>query len=162
MANLNFNFTFKGGVFCLCCTVKGTTIRHYKEVSGIYQLTNPNFDRWDKKEQRFIEPTLEAISNNALLEAMKVHYLNLYETLSESMEVANGKVLFAQEEKVPKIIAENRMTFGDYMRQLIHSGKTESTKKPSKNYQKYIALLHKLEREGTIIDKPMSGKTGAL
>ena len=64
MANLNFNFTFKDGVFCLCCTVKGTTTRHYKEVSGIYQLSNPNFKKWDKKEQRFIEPTLEAISNN--------------------------------------------------------------------------------------------------
>lgn len=25
MANLSFSFTFKDSVFCLCCTVKGTT-----------------------------------------------------------------------------------------------------------------------------------------
>ena len=155
MANLNFNFTFKDGVFCLCCTVKGTTTRHYKEVSGIYKLSNPNFKKWDKKEQRFIEPTLEAISNNARLEAMKAHYQSLYESLSASMEVINGKVLFCQETEIQKIIAEKQMTFGGYVRQIIHNGKTESAKKPSKNYQKYINLMHKLEKEGNIIDKPM-------
>lgn len=155
MANLKFSFTFKDSVFCLCCTVKGTTTRHYKEVSGSYKLTNPNFKKWDKKEQRFIEPTTEAISNNAKLEAMKAHYQKLYETLSESLEIANGKVLFSLESEAPRIIAEKQMTFGDYVRQLIQNGKTEKNKKPSKNYQKYINLLHKLEKEGTIIDKPL-------
>ena len=154
MANLKFSFTFKDSVFCLCCTVKGTTTRHYKEVSGSYKLTNPNFKKWDKKEQRFIEPTTEAISNNAKLEAMKAHYQKLYETLSESLEIANGKVLFSLESEAPRIIAEKQMTFGDYVRQLIQNGKTEKNKKPSKNYQKYINLLHKLEKEGHIIDKP--------
>ena len=155
MANLKFSFTFKDSVFCLCCTVKGTTTRHYKEVSGSYKLTNPNFKKWDKKEQRFIEPTTEAISNNAKLEAMKAHYQKLYETLSESLEIANGKVLFSLESEAPRIIAEKQMTFGDYVRQLIQNGKTEKNKKHSKNYQKYINLLHKLEKEGTIIDKPL-------
>ena len=155
MANLQFNFTFKGGQFYLCCTVKGTSTRHYKEVSGRFQLSHPNFKRWDKKEQRFVEPTHEAIFNNAQLEAMKKHYQNLYETLSANMEVANGKMLFSLEEKAPKIIAEKQMTFGNFVRQLIHNGKTENIKKPSKNYQRYINLLHKLEREGTIIDKPL-------
>ena len=155
MANLKFSFTFKDSVFCLCCTVKGTTTRHYKEVSGSYKLTNPNFKKWDKKEQRFVEPTTEAISNNAKLEAMKEHYQKLYETLSESLEIANGKMLFSLESKAPRIIAEKQMTFGDYVRQLIQNGKTEKNKKPSKNYQKYINLLHKLEKEGTIIDKPL-------
>ena len=155
MANLSFSFTFKDSVFCLCCTVKGTTTRHYKEVSGSFQLSNPNFEKWDRKEQRFVEPTYEAIFNNSQLEAMKAHYQNLYETLSANMEVANGKELFSMESEAPRIFAEKQMTFGDYLRQLIRNGKTESVKKPSKNYQKYINLLHKLEREGTIIDKPL-------
>lgn len=153
MANLNFNFTFKGGVFCLCCTVKGTSIRHYKEVSGSYQLTNPDFDHWDRKQQEFIDVTPEAFLNNQRLQAMKAHYMNLYDTLSLTMDIANGKMLFALEEKAEKITAERQMTFGDFLRQLIQKGKTENNKRPSKNYQLYITLLHKLEKEGTIINK---------
>lgn len=155
MAILNFNFTFKGEKFCLCCTVKGTTTRHYKEVSGSYQLTSPNFDRWDKKRQEFVEATPEAISNNQRLQSMKAHYQSLYDTLSRSMDVANGKMLFALEDKAAKFVAEKQMTLGDFLRQLIQNGKTECNKKPSKNYQKYITLLHKLEKEETIINKPL-------
>lgn len=155
MANLNFSFAFKGGQFCLCCTVKGTTTRHYKEVSGSYQLISPNFDYWDRKEQKFLEPTQEAITNNQHLEAMKAHYESLYNTLSLTRDIPNGKVLFALENEAAKIVAERHLTFGDFVRQLIQHGKTESVKKPSKNYQKYITLLHKLEKQGTIINKPL-------
>lgn len=155
MANLKFNFTFKDSVFCLCCTVEGTTTRHYKVVSGSYKLSNPNFDKWDKREQRFIDPTTDAIYNNERLEAMKKHYQSLYETLSASMEVIDGKMLFSLEPQVPRIVAEKQMTFGDYLHQIILKGKQDCTKKPSKNYQKYITLQHKLEREKVIINKPL-------
>ena len=155
MANLNFSFTFKGGKFCLCCTVKGTTIRHYKEVSGSYKLSNPDFERWNRKEQKFLDPTPEAIANNGKLNAMMAHYVNLYQMLSETMEIPDGKTLFAQEEVASKVVAEKKMTFGDFICQIIRKGKTESNKRPSKNYQKYITLLHKLEREGAIINKPL-------
>lgn len=73
MANILLSYQIKDGRFSLCATLKGTTTRHYKEVNG---LKSPNFDFWDKKAQRFIEPSFEAIYNNNLLRAMQQFYEN--------------------------------------------------------------------------------------
>lgn len=67
MATLNFYFTTSAptykGVLCSCVSINvgGKTKRAYKKVQG---FTNPNFNAWDKKQQKFIEPTADAISNN--------------------------------------------------------------------------------------------------
>lgn len=48
MANtisLSFTNSRKDLGFCLCSTVKGASIRHYKKVEG---LVNPNFYSWDR------------------------------------------------------------------------------------------------------------------
>ena len=67
MADILLSFQVKDKRFSLCATVKGTSKRNYKEVQN---LVNPNFDSWDKKTQRFNEPTDEAIQNNNVLRVM--------------------------------------------------------------------------------------------
>lgn len=48
-----------------------------------------------------------------------------------------------------------KMPFHMYVRWLIYQMRHEKNKKPSKNYQTYVNLLHKLEREGKILNTPL-------
>lgn len=149
MAHLQFSFAFKGELFCLCCTVKGTSIRHYKVVSGEYELVNPDFNYWNPKAQRFIEPSLDAINNNNKLNAMLKHYQEFYNKVSESTVIQDGKALFALEAN-GSTMDKPTVTFEEFIQQLINEKKYTQNKKPSKSYQLYITLLHKLQMEGTI------------
>lgn len=153
MANLKFNFTFKGKAFCLCCTVCGTSIRHYREVSGKYKLYNPDFDLWDKNAQMFIETTKESEYNNTVLREMLEYYQSLYKKFSSTMDIVNGKVLFGIDERSTELCTDKPMTFGDFVKQQIYDGRHEHIRKPSKNYLRYVSFLHKLEGEGVIIHK---------
>ena len=47
------------------------------------------------------------------------------------------------------------LTLGAFLKQLIDGMKHEAIKKPSKNYQNYITLYHKLEAEKEIINVPL-------
>ena len=169
MANLLLSFQVKDGRFSLCATVKGTTTRHYKVVNG---LKSPNFDYWDKKEQRFMEPSFEAIYNNNLLCAMQ----RFYESEWKHGRFKDGKTMFKNtrfvyndefscsfdalsakksetEQESPR---EKEPTLGQYVESLIQEMKYDSLKVPSRNYQCYITFLHKLQKEGNIIDTPIS------
>jgi integrase len=149
MKNVNLNFTFKEKDFCLCATVTGTTKRHYKKVD---ELINPNFNYWDKKQQRFNEATQDAIHNNAVLQTMHAKYQRLIDTFNPT----TGKELFAMSETASKVDAKRELTFGEYIQQYIDREKHRPVKKPSKAYQPYINLLHKLEFEGNVINVPLS------
>lgn len=83
---------------------------------------------------------------------MKEHYHNL----NEKFNPVNGKELFRLDETTTKVEAKPALTLGAFVQSLITAGRTERIKNPSKNYQKYINLLHKLELEGVIINKPLS------
>jgi len=89
MADILLSFQVKDRRFSLCATVKGTSKRNYKEVQN---LVSPNFDCWDKKTQRFNEPTDEAIQNNNVLRVMKERYQYLIDTFT-SLQVKNYKGL---------------------------------------------------------------------
>ena len=150
MANLKLTFTLREGVFSLCAaTTGGSPKRNYKKVEG---LQSPNFACWDRKQQIFHEPTQEAIHNNSVLREMKGRYQRLIDLFNPT----SGTELFSLNEKAEKVEAKTTLTLGGFIQSLINAGKTESIKNPSKNYQKYINLLHKLEREGNIINKPLS------
>lgn len=152
MANLSLSFRNKGGMFALCATVSKTTTRHYKKVEG---LVSPNFDSWDSKKQIFNEPTENAIHNNKVLQEIKEHY----QQLIDKFDPSTGKELFAIDETkdVPPNQKEDKpITFGEFVLSLINAGKNEKIKNPSKAYQGQINLYHKLEREGVIINKPLS------
>ncbi|MDR1624482.1 MAG: hypothetical protein LBS04_05865, partial [Tannerellaceae bacterium] len=148
MAKMNLSFTFKNGDLCLCATVQGTPKRNYKKVSN---LQSPNFDSWDVKQQQFIEPTQEAINNNRLLSEMKARY----QLILDNCAVNSGKELFELYEKGIKVEAKRELTFGEYLKKIIADMKNGSSKNPSKTYQVYVTLLHKLEIEREIINVPL-------
>lgn len=149
MADINLTFTIKDGRFSLCATLKGTSKRNYKEVSN---LINADFDSWDKKKQLFNAPTKEAIQNNSVLQELKTHYQYLIDTFNPQ----TPKDLFTFNHDASDTIEEKKeLTLGDYLKELIHSMKNENSKMPSKNYQCYITLLHKLEVEKKIIKMPL-------
>ena len=149
MKNLSLSFSFKNERFCLCVTEKGTSKRNYKEVQS---LTNPDFKTWNKKEQQFKVATYEAINNNNVLREIKERYQLLIDTFNPR----SGTELFQLCETSAKVEANKVLTFGGYLESLINGMRNERNKKASKNYQNYINLLHKLEKEGKIINTPLS------
>ena len=149
MADISLSFQIKDGRFSLCATVKGTSKRNYKEVQG---LINPNFDSWEKKTQRFNEPTNEAIHNNNVLRIMRECYQHLIDTFNPY----SGKELFEVHETASKILAEKELTLGEYVKNVISDLRHSATKMPSKNYQLYITLLHKLEIQRKLINIPLA------
>lgn len=149
MANINLSYQFKDGIFKLCATVKGTSQRHYKTTEG---LINPNFEHWNQKDQLFHDATNDAIHNNKVLLDMK----KLYQYYIDSFNPTNGKELFGLHDVACQIEAKKALTFGGYLRKMIENMRSESNKKPSKHYQNFIALLHKLEKEGNIINVALS------
>jgi hypothetical protein len=74
MAKVILSFKFKDGRFSLCPSVKGTSIRHYKEVQG---LSQPNYDKWDNKNQVFIGLSEEVMRDNCILLEMIKRYQSL-------------------------------------------------------------------------------------
>lgn len=145
---LNFLLTKNHG-FVLQIREKGNSNGNYATVEG---LVNPDFTRWNKKEQRFIDATQEAIHNNNVLQEMRKQYQyfidngNPQTPADVKRMVKTGKLTV-----LAKII-----TFGDYLRELIRDMKNESVLMPSKNYQCYITLLHKLEKENRALNVPVS------
>jgi hypothetical protein len=147
MAKINLRFTKLREELVLCATVKGTSTRHYKVAQN---LLNPNYNYWNQKEQRFEQATEEAIKNNRILTEMKSYWKNLL----DSGEFSSGKELFSS---ITDDTATNKeYTFGEYTQKVIRVLKESKNQKPSKNYQLYISLFHALEKEGKIINLPVS------
>lgn len=176
MANISLKFTNRNGRFCLCATVVGTTIRHYRTVD---ELRNPDFKTWDKTTQRFGSRRPIDRTNNQILSDILRHY----EDLMKAYDFASGKELFAfqshnleepPKEEVRKIPArptphpqtrraENQVasskpeiTLGKWLDEIIKEIKNPTRLKPSASYQGYLTLLHKLEAEGKLINQPIS------
>ena len=115
-------------------------------------LINPDFHYWNKKEQRFNQATQDAMHNNNVLKEMRRQYQYFLDngnpqTPAELKRMVNTGRL---------IEAAKPLTFGEYLRKLIQEMKAESILMPSKNYQCYITLLHKLEKEKKILTVPVS------
>lgn len=167
MANISLKFTNRNGRFCLCATVVGTSIRHYRSVE---ELITPDFRTWDKKAQRFISKRPKDRENNQLLSAILRHYEQLL--VEHSFE--NGKELFSfqpddapntpqdgavipKRTQVPKpTVQKGEITLGEWIDQIIKEIKNPTRLKPSANFQVYLTLKHKLEKEGTLIYKGIS------
>ena len=176
MANISLKFTNRNGRFCLCATVVGTTIRHYRTVD---ELRNPDFKTWDKTTQRFGSRRPIDRTNNQILSDILRHY----EDLMKAYDFASGKELFAFQshnpEEPPKEAvrktpprttpplqtrqAENKVasfkseiTLGKWLDEIIEEIKNPTRLKPSASYQGYLTLLHKLEAEGKLINQPVS------
>ena len=161
-APLILTYAIKNGRFSICATVKGTTKRNYKEIKT---LVNPNFTTWDSKSQVFCELSDEAITNNQILFEIKRYYQDLIDknnpTGKELFEYPEYDVhhIFLGKSSAQKANLNDEnfgITLGAYLQQLIDEMKNPTSKVPSKNYQNYITLLHKLEIEGCIINMPIA------
>ena len=177
MANISLKFTNRNGRFCLCATVKGTSIRHYRAVD---ELRNPDFKTWDKSAQRFVSRRPIDSANNKILSDVLRHY----EDLLEKYDFESGRELFAYQEETELLAAQeskpkpqlskppkkivtppnvtshampgDNMTLGKWLEQIIEEIKNPKRLKPSASYQGYLTLLHKLEAEGKLIKQPLT------
>ena len=149
MANFNLTFSNEKRGFFLRITEKGKTNGLRAKVQN---LINPKCDYWDKKQQRFNEASNDAIHNNSVLREMK----NKYQTILDTCNPQTPLELKQMVEAGKVVEAAKVLTLGDYLKLLINGMKTENTQMPSKNFQCYITLLHKLEEAYKRKDKHQS------
>lgn len=173
MALITLKFANKNGRFCLCATVAGTSIRHYRSIT---ELKNPDWKTWDKLTQRFGNRRPIDRENNAILDKI----LSFYNNLLAQHEFKTGKELFnfqpitqnsdQLEEKSKETTPNLKSTFpksnivntiveptlGEWILQIIEEIKNPTRLKPSASYQCYLTLYHKLEAEGKLINQPIS------
>lgn len=123
----------------VCVAYKGSsTGRKYFIVQG---LISPDFTHWNKAKQRFNSGTYTATDNNPKLEEL----CELCDKLLENPAITSPKEFVEALERNEAPPAE---TLGDFLRELIDDWKCgKNNKFPSKAYQPYINLLHKLEKE---------------
>lgn len=130
------------GVLCVVVCYKGTP--QGRKSIPIDGLTSPDFRYWDKKAQRFTSGTDTARANNPLLEDICVR---CNELLNNSAITSPSEFIEALKSGV---MPSEIITLGDFLRSLIDEMRNgTNNKRPSKNYQCYINLLHKLEKEKT-------------
>lgn len=151
---IQFTYTFtisapgrKKGVLCVVVRIKGTTTRCVCPVQG---LVAPDIKCWDQSAQRFLGGTQADVDNNNLLN----------ELAQKCDKLANNPRVTSANEFVELIYREEELppveTFGEYLRSIITAMRTgNNNKRPSRNYQTYINLLHKLEMEKNILEVPI-------
>lgn len=156
MANIQLKFTKKNSRFCLCATVVGTRIRHYKVIPT---LKNPNLNKWDSRSQRFVSRAKDDLYNNQVL----TEIMEKYQQLLESHNFASGAELFAWQSTTEKFTGTgpttrlaSQITLKEWINQIIEEIKYPSRLKPTSTYQGYLTLLHKLELENTLLNQPVA------
>jgi integrase len=152
MASIQFSFTSSPvghakGTWGVSVHLQGST----KRVAYIIKdLTNPSLKHWNRKEQRFLGGTHDDAHNNDVLDSLRAQCEQLQ---------ANPRITTPQQfiEALRSGMAPNPvLTLREYLTTLIDKMKNGmNNKRPSRNYQVYVNLLHKLEREGNIIDTPL-------
>lgn len=109
----------------------------------------PDTEFWDSARQRYMAPTAAAMACNEYLDG-----------LAKKCEEMLAARHFDKPQQLVEALRNDEkpvITFGSFLRDLIHTLRTGThNKRPSRNYQVYITLLHKLEKEGRIIDVPLS------
>ena len=160
--NLRYSLTTSApgaskGVLCVVVSSKGHTQRKSYRVESI---SDSDLRFWDKKAQRFYTGTDVARALNPTLDALCA----LCDELLDNSAVTTPKefVDALRNGAAPSDV----ITFGDFLRSLIDDMRNgANNKRPSRNYQPYRNLLHKLEKEKTasykgkkldIIDVPLS------
>lgn len=135
MANLNLSFSYeKRYGLILRITEQGQTNGSRAKVKN---LVNPDFNTWNRKEQRFVDAKEEAIHNNRILQEMR----NRYQYYLDNGNPNTPAELKIMAETGEMCKTEKEVTrFGDYIKELIYDMKHEKNRMLSKNYQNYITL----------------------
>lgn len=109
-------------------------------------------DSWDKKNHCFLSTTPTAIANNALIGQIKA----LCADTIQQHQPQTAKELWACIFE-PNTIKEDKNTLGAFLNSYIEQLKYPTDNRlPTNNFRVYITLLHHLERESTIINKPIA------
>lgn len=159
MAEITLKFALRDNKICLCAYTKGKNLRHYKVVD----LKTHNLKKWDQKAQKFTSRSEEDKHSNEHLQC----FLQKYQELLNKREFESGQELFAYQEYVNKGLdpdveikkerpATPTTTLGEWVQRVIEGMLNPTRLKPSGTYQKYLTLLHKLEKERKIINQPIA------
>lgn len=149
MAVIKFSFTpspvgYSKGNWAIVAYLQGTTKRVPYLIEG---LTSPSLEHWSKKEQRFLGGTQNDVDNNNLLDTLR----SQCEELQKNSQITTPQQFI--DALRTGIAPKDVVTFGDFLNSLIDEMRNgTNNKRPSKNFQCYINLLHKLERESYIIN----------
>ena len=132
------------GTWAISVGYKGSDKRLPYIIEG---LTSPSLEHWSKKEQRFLGGTQNDVDNNNLLDELR----SQCEKLQKNSQITTPQQFI--DALRTGVAPKDVVTFGDFLNSLIDEMRNgTNNKRPSKNYQVYINLLHKLEREGNIIN----------
>lgn len=136
--NLKFSLEKIQG-FVLRITEHGKTNGSRVKVKN---LKNPDFTQWNTKEQRFMGESEDVAYNNYMLAQIKAQYQHVIDTMNPytASDVKDMACMEVEENN-----DEVDITMKDFLQKIITEMKGESNIMPSKNYQNYITLLHKLE-----------------
>lgn len=151
MANLTYSFTFSlqgypKGKLGIAVGFKGKTNR---TPYPIEKLKPYDVKHWDKKTKRFLGGTQNDVDNNELLEGLE----KSCDELLKNPQITTPRQFI----DALKTGETPKDTFGAFLEKLIDEMRNgTNNKRPSKNYQCYINLLHKLEKEGNIINIPLA------
>lgn len=153
MAKLTYSFTtslqgYAKGILGVSVGIKGKTNRTPYPVEGLKPY---DVNHWDKKTKRFHGGTQNDVDNNNLL----VELENQCNALLENPQITTPQQFI--DALRTGVAPKDVVTLGDFINSLIDEMRNgTNNKRPSKNYQVYINLLHKLEREGNIINVPLA------
>lgn len=127
------------GVLCVVVGYKGQSQGRKSYV--IDGITAPNFQHWDKKQQRFYSDTDSGKANNKCLD----------DVCEQCDELLKNAVVSTPDEFITALKSgKTKLTLGVFLDSLIDEMRNgTNNKRPSKNYQCYINLLHKLKKEET-------------
>lgn len=149
MARLTYSFTtslqgYAKGILGVSAGFKGKTNRTPYLIEGLKPY---DVNHWDKKTKRFLGGTQNDVDNNKLL----VELENQCNALLKNPQITTPQQFI--DALRTGVTPKDVVTFGDFIKSLIEGMRNgTNNKRPSKNYQVYINLLHKLKREGNIID----------
>lgn len=151
MAILTYSFTFSlqgypKGKLGIAVGFKGKTNR---TPFPIEKLKPYDVKHWDKKTKRFLGGTQNDVDNNKLLEELE----KSCDELLKNPQITTPRQFI----DALKTGETPKDTFGAFLEKLIDEMRNgTNNKRPSRNYQVYINLLHKLEKEGNIKNVPLA------
>lgn len=115
---------------------------------------NPNLKDWNSETERFKESSEAEEQNNAFLR----EYKKPFQYVIDNCNPTTAKEIKEKGLAKDFSIKASGVSLGQFLRDYIHKERTEiqPNKMPSGNWQLYDKLLKKLEREGLLIDMPIS------
>lgn len=136
------------GVLCITISLGGK--RKSLQVAGV-EYSDGKY--WDKTSQRFKKGTRAAKTNNPVLDKV----CKACDALINDKDIQSIDD-FIEAYRVGG--SPKTLTYGNFLRSVINNLKNNNFNQlPSKNYQKFITLFHKLEREGKVINVPIQKVT---